>query len=196
MIATDPAAGTELQVGSPVTVLVSSGPAQVHVPDVTGQAQSGGRSGADDGGPGGRRDHPAGLGRTGAGHGARAVPGRRASLPRRREGEPDGRAGARRKWPSRAWSGRARRRPRRRSAAPGSRRRRDLADDDRTGQVGVVLKQSPAGGHTRAQGRHGDDHDRRAAGQRRRRRRRRRPRRRRPRPPRRPRRHPLPPRPR
>jgi eukaryotic-like serine/threonine-protein kinase len=38
VIATDPPAGTELQVGSPVTVLVSSGPAQVRVPDVTGQS--------------------------------------------------------------------------------------------------------------------------------------------------------------
>jgi serine/threonine-protein kinase len=40
VIATDPPAGTELQVGSPVTVLVSSGPAQVRVPDVTGQSQA------------------------------------------------------------------------------------------------------------------------------------------------------------
>ena len=41
VIATDPPAGTELQVGSAVTVLVSSGPAQVRVPDVTGQSQAG-----------------------------------------------------------------------------------------------------------------------------------------------------------
>jgi beta-lactam-binding protein with PASTA domain/predicted Ser/Thr protein kinase len=40
-IGTDPPAGTELQVGSPVSVLVSSGPAQVKVPDVTGDSQSG-----------------------------------------------------------------------------------------------------------------------------------------------------------
>jgi serine/threonine-protein kinase len=39
-INTDPAAGTVVQVGSPVTVFVSSGPAPVHVPDVTGQTQS------------------------------------------------------------------------------------------------------------------------------------------------------------
>jgi serine/threonine-protein kinase len=38
--ATNPSAGTELQVGSPVTVLVSSGPAPVRVPDVTGQSQT------------------------------------------------------------------------------------------------------------------------------------------------------------
>jgi eukaryotic-like serine/threonine-protein kinase len=38
---TEPPAGTELQVGSPVTVLVSSGPAQVPVPDVSGDSQKG-----------------------------------------------------------------------------------------------------------------------------------------------------------
>ncbi len=41
VIGTDPPAGTELQVGSPVAVLVSSGPAQVRVPDVSGDSQSG-----------------------------------------------------------------------------------------------------------------------------------------------------------
>ncbi len=41
VISTNPPPGTELQVGSPVTVLVSSGPAQVHVPDLTGQSQTG-----------------------------------------------------------------------------------------------------------------------------------------------------------
>ena len=37
VIATEPAAGTRLAVGSPVTVLVSSGPASVRVPDTVGQ---------------------------------------------------------------------------------------------------------------------------------------------------------------
>jgi eukaryotic-like serine/threonine-protein kinase len=41
VIGTDPPAGTLLQVGSPVAVLVSSGPAQVRVPNVTGQSQTG-----------------------------------------------------------------------------------------------------------------------------------------------------------
>jgi serine/threonine-protein kinase len=41
VIGTEPPAGTELQVGSPVTVLVSSGPAQVRVPDVTGDSKRG-----------------------------------------------------------------------------------------------------------------------------------------------------------
>jgi eukaryotic-like serine/threonine-protein kinase len=41
VIGTDPPAGTELQVGSPVSVLVSSGPAQVRVPDVKGDPQAG-----------------------------------------------------------------------------------------------------------------------------------------------------------
>jgi eukaryotic-like serine/threonine-protein kinase len=41
VIGTEPPAGTELQVGSPVSVLVSSGPAQVRVPDVSGDSQSG-----------------------------------------------------------------------------------------------------------------------------------------------------------
>ncbi len=40
VIGTNPAAGTELQLGSPVTVLVSSGPEAVHVPDVVGQSLS------------------------------------------------------------------------------------------------------------------------------------------------------------
>jgi serine/threonine-protein kinase len=40
VISTDPSAGTRLAVGSPVTVLVSSGPVQVTVPAVTGQAQA------------------------------------------------------------------------------------------------------------------------------------------------------------
>ena len=40
VISTDPSAGIDVQVGSPVTVFVSSGPAQVHVPDVTGQTQT------------------------------------------------------------------------------------------------------------------------------------------------------------
>jgi serine/threonine-protein kinase len=40
VINTDPAAGTIVQVGSPVTVFVSSGPAPMHVPNVTGQSQS------------------------------------------------------------------------------------------------------------------------------------------------------------
>jgi eukaryotic-like serine/threonine-protein kinase len=40
VISTDPPAGTELQLGSPVTVLVSSGAAQVRVPDLTGQSQA------------------------------------------------------------------------------------------------------------------------------------------------------------
>jgi len=40
VISTNPPAGTEVQVGSPVTVLVSSGPAQVSVPNVTGESQA------------------------------------------------------------------------------------------------------------------------------------------------------------
>jgi eukaryotic-like serine/threonine-protein kinase len=40
VIATNPPAGTELQLGSPVSVLVSSGPEAVHVPDVVGQSLS------------------------------------------------------------------------------------------------------------------------------------------------------------
>jgi serine/threonine-protein kinase len=39
VVSTDPSAGIVVQVGSPVTVFVSNGPAQVHVPDVTGQTQ-------------------------------------------------------------------------------------------------------------------------------------------------------------
>jgi beta-lactam-binding protein with PASTA domain len=38
-IGTDPPAGTEVRLGKPVTVLVSSGPAQIRVPDVTGDSQ-------------------------------------------------------------------------------------------------------------------------------------------------------------
>jgi serine/threonine-protein kinase len=41
VIGTDPPAGTELQVGSPVAVLVSSGPAEVRVPDLSGDSKSG-----------------------------------------------------------------------------------------------------------------------------------------------------------
>ena len=41
VIGTEPPAGTELQVGSPVVVLVSSGPAQVRVPDVSGDSRNG-----------------------------------------------------------------------------------------------------------------------------------------------------------
>ncbi len=40
VISTDPAAGIEVQVGSPVTVLVSSGPKEVSVPEVTGETQA------------------------------------------------------------------------------------------------------------------------------------------------------------
>jgi beta-lactam-binding protein with PASTA domain/predicted Ser/Thr protein kinase len=40
VVSTDPSAGIVVQVGSPVTVFVSSGPAQVHVPDLTGQTQT------------------------------------------------------------------------------------------------------------------------------------------------------------
>jgi eukaryotic-like serine/threonine-protein kinase len=40
VVATNPPAGTLLQLGSPVTVLVSSGPEAVHVPDVVGQSLS------------------------------------------------------------------------------------------------------------------------------------------------------------
>ena len=40
VIGTEPSAGTELQEGSPVTVLVSSGPAPVRLPDVVGQSLS------------------------------------------------------------------------------------------------------------------------------------------------------------
>jgi beta-lactam-binding protein with PASTA domain len=40
VIATDPAAGIEVQVGSPVTVFVSSGPKEVSVPEVTGETQA------------------------------------------------------------------------------------------------------------------------------------------------------------
>jgi serine/threonine-protein kinase len=40
VIGTDPPAGTELQVGSPVVVRVSSGPEPVRVPDVTGEPLS------------------------------------------------------------------------------------------------------------------------------------------------------------
>ena len=40
VIGTEPSAGTLVQVGSNVTVLVSSGPAAVRVPDVVGQSQS------------------------------------------------------------------------------------------------------------------------------------------------------------
>jgi beta-lactam-binding protein with PASTA domain len=41
VIGSEPPAGTELQEGSPVAVLVSSGPAQLRVPDVSGDSQSG-----------------------------------------------------------------------------------------------------------------------------------------------------------
>ena len=40
VISTDPTAGTEVQVGSPVTVLVSSGPQEVSVPEVTNESQA------------------------------------------------------------------------------------------------------------------------------------------------------------
>jgi eukaryotic-like serine/threonine-protein kinase len=40
VISTDPSAGARLAIGSPVTVLVSSGPVQVQVPSVTGDAQA------------------------------------------------------------------------------------------------------------------------------------------------------------
>jgi len=40
VVATDPSVGIVVQVGSPVTVFVSSGPAQAHVPDLTGQTQT------------------------------------------------------------------------------------------------------------------------------------------------------------
>ena len=40
VISTDPTAGTELQEGSPVTVVVSSGPQQVAVPEVTGSSEA------------------------------------------------------------------------------------------------------------------------------------------------------------
>jgi serine/threonine-protein kinase len=40
VISTSPPAGTEVQAGSPLTVIVSSGPAPVSVPDVTGKAQA------------------------------------------------------------------------------------------------------------------------------------------------------------
>jgi beta-lactam-binding protein with PASTA domain len=40
VISTEPSAHTEAQTGSPVTVFVSSGPAQVRVPDVTGQSEA------------------------------------------------------------------------------------------------------------------------------------------------------------
>jgi beta-lactam-binding protein with PASTA domain len=39
VIGTEPSAGTEVQVGSTITVLVSSGPAPVRVPDLTGDAR-------------------------------------------------------------------------------------------------------------------------------------------------------------
>jgi eukaryotic-like serine/threonine-protein kinase len=41
VISTDPSAGIVVQVGSPVTVFVSSGPAQIHVPELVGQSQKG-----------------------------------------------------------------------------------------------------------------------------------------------------------
>jgi eukaryotic-like serine/threonine-protein kinase len=40
VVSTDPAAGIEVQVGSPVTVFVSSGPQEVSVPEVTGESQA------------------------------------------------------------------------------------------------------------------------------------------------------------
>jgi beta-lactam-binding protein with PASTA domain len=40
VISTDPSAGTELQEGSPVTVVVSSGPQQVAVPEMTGSSET------------------------------------------------------------------------------------------------------------------------------------------------------------
>ena len=65
MIGTEPPAGTELQVGSPVSVLVSSGPAQVRVPDVSGDSQSGAEAALTAVGLAGRHGHAAGLGATG-----------------------------------------------------------------------------------------------------------------------------------
>ncbi len=41
VIGTEPPAGTELQVGSPVSVLISSGPQQVRVPNVSGDSTTG-----------------------------------------------------------------------------------------------------------------------------------------------------------
>jgi eukaryotic-like serine/threonine-protein kinase len=40
VISTEPSAGTETQAGSPVTVFVSSGPAQISVPSLTGQSEA------------------------------------------------------------------------------------------------------------------------------------------------------------
>jgi len=41
VVGTEPPAGTELQVGSPVSVLVSSGPARVRVPNLSGDSRTG-----------------------------------------------------------------------------------------------------------------------------------------------------------
>ena len=43
VIGTNPPAGTEVQKNSTVTLLVSSGPATVPIPDVKGQTQAGAR---------------------------------------------------------------------------------------------------------------------------------------------------------
>jgi eukaryotic-like serine/threonine-protein kinase len=49
-ISTDPPAGSELRVGGAVTVLVSSGPAPVRVPDLTGQTRRGAETALTDAG--------------------------------------------------------------------------------------------------------------------------------------------------
>ena len=163
VIATEPSAGTEVPVGSPVTVLVSSGPAPVHVPDILGQSRAAAEADAHERGPRRRHRSP-----------SRSPPDRRRApcsrSPRRaaRSLHAGGKvnlergAGVRGNRPSRTWWGRTRRRRPPRSVGAGFAPKTVPATTTEPAQVGLVLKQSPAAGTQRAQGRHGDDHGRRA----------------------------------
>ena len=73
VIGTEPPAETEVQEGHVVTLLVSSGPAPVRVPDVTGQSLEAAEATLTNAELRRRHGHQEGLQHPGAGHGARAV---------------------------------------------------------------------------------------------------------------------------
>ena len=135
----------------PGTLLVSSGPAPVRVPDVIGQHARRGGSDADER-------------RTGARHGQHKRPARRRPAPCSRSPRPPApRARRRRRRSDLAQApkeiGRPQRRRQRAGGRGGGARTGRLQGqnvdprDDRTGQLGIVLEQSPAGGARAARAR-------------------------------------------
>ena len=146
------AAGTEVQVGSAVTLLVSSGPAPVRVPDVIGQTLEAAEATLTNAGLTRRHRHKRSLRHAVARHRARAVARRRRLAPAGSKVDLTV-AQAPKEVAVPSVVGAARPQPAAALGDAGFKVATQPQPTTEQSQVGMVLEQSPAGGSARARAR-------------------------------------------